>query len=137
MISFNLQRKTFLLLLVLVTIAFLAILFPFFGSVFWAGILALLFAPLQRLLLRWMPRRYNLAALSTVSLILFLVILPIALAGPALGMRWTIYLAWAIPPVLVLFVLMQLLRFGMSPRDASPRGPKTGTPEAVGVDDRA
>jgi predicted PurR-regulated permease PerM len=84
LISFNLQRKTFLLLLVLVTIAFLAILFPFFGSVFWAGILALLFAPLQRLLLRWMPRRYNLAALSTVSLILFLVILPITLIAASL-----------------------------------------------------
>jgi predicted PurR-regulated permease PerM len=84
LISFNLQRKTFLLLLVLVTIAFLAILFPFFGSVFWAGILALLFAPLQRILLRWMPRRYNLAALATVSIILFLVILPITLIAGSL-----------------------------------------------------
>ena len=30
-----------------------------------------------------------------------LLILPLALAGPALGMNWTIYLAYLIPPVLV------------------------------------
>jgi len=88
-ISFNLQRKTFLLLLVLVTIAFLAILFPFFGSVFWAGVLAMLFAPLQRLLLRWMPKRHNVAALGTVTVILFLVILPITLIAGSLVQQAT------------------------------------------------
>jgi predicted PurR-regulated permease PerM len=80
----NLQRKSFLLLLVLVTVAFLAVLLPFFGSVFWAGILALLFAPLQRQLLKWMPTRHNLAAFATVSIILFLVILPITLIAASL-----------------------------------------------------
>lgn len=39
-----------------------------------------------------------------------LVLLPIALAGPAFGWNWTIYLAWAIPPLLVSFVLLQVLR---------------------------
>ena len=43
--------------------------------------------------------------------ILFL--LPLALAGPALGMNWTIYLAWLIPPVLVVFAVVQVLRFGI------------------------
>ena len=43
--------------------------------------------------------------------ILFL--LPLALAGPALGMSWTIYLAWLIPPVLVVFAVVQVLRFGI------------------------
>ena len=75
----GLQRKTFLLILILVTIAFVAILLPFYGAVFWAGILALLFTPLQRRLLGVMPRRPNLAALCTLSFILFLVILPVTL----------------------------------------------------------
>ena len=43
--------------------------------------------------------------------ILFL--LPLALAGPALGLNWTIYLAWLIPPVLVVFAVSQVLRFGI------------------------
>ena len=54
----DLQRKSFLLLLIVVSVAFLAILFPFFGAVFWGGILALLFAPVQRRLRhRWPKRR--------------------------------------------------------------------------------
>ena len=46
-------------------------------------------------------------------LIAVLLILPLALAGPALGLNWTIYLAYLIPPVLVLFVLFQVLRIGI------------------------
>ena len=39
-----------------------------------------------------------------------LVALPAALIGPALGMAWTLYIAYAIPPALILFVLLQSLR---------------------------
>ncbi|MEG0636905.1 MAG: AI-2E family transporter, partial [Pseudomonas sp.] len=45
------QHKALLLLLALVTIAFIWILLPFYGAVFWAVILGILFAPLQRRLL--------------------------------------------------------------------------------------
>ena len=48
-------------------------------------------------------------------LVAILVVLPLALAGPALGMNWTLYLAWALPPLLALFILLQLLRFGIKP----------------------
>lgn len=50
---------------------------------------------------------------SLGCLILFgaLLMLPLALAGPAFGQRWTVYLAYAIPPALVLFALLQVLRF--------------------------
>ena len=74
-----LQRKFFLLLLVLVTVGLLAILLPYYGAIFWAGILALLFAPLNRRMLAWMPNRPNIASLITVAVILVLVILPISL----------------------------------------------------------
>jgi len=42
-----------------------------------------------------------------------LLILPLALAGPALGAGWTIYLAYFIPPMLFVFAVLQLLRFGI------------------------
>ena len=70
------QSKAFLLLLIIVTLAFGAILWQFHGAVFWGVILAILFAPLHRKLLRRMPRRTNLAALCTLGLCLVVVILP-------------------------------------------------------------
>ncbi|WP_406697231.1 Gfo/Idh/MocA family oxidoreductase [Singulisphaera sp. Ch08] len=47
-----------------------------------------------------------------------MVALPAALAGPALGWNWTLYIAYAIPPLLVLFMLMQSLRFAV--RESKP-----------------
>jgi myo-inositol 2-dehydrogenase/D-chiro-inositol 1-dehydrogenase len=44
-----------------------------------------------------------------------LAVLPLALAGPALGFNWTIYIAYLILPVLILFSAVQLLRFGIKP----------------------
>ena len=76
MTSSTVQNKAFLLLLILVTIAFGAILWEFHGAVFWGVILAVLFAPMHRKLLRRMPKRRNLAALCTLGLCLVVVILP-------------------------------------------------------------
>lgn len=76
MTSSTLQNKAFLLLLILVTLAFGAILWEFHGAVFWGIILAILFAPLHRKLLQRMPGRHNLAALCTLGLCLIVVILP-------------------------------------------------------------
>jgi predicted PurR-regulated permease PerM len=39
------QDRAFLVLLVIVTLAFAWILWPFYGAIFWATILAILFAP--------------------------------------------------------------------------------------------
>jgi predicted dehydrogenase len=47
-----------------------------------------------------------------------MLVLPLALAGPPLGVGWTIYIAYAIPPLLVLFVILQTLRFAV--RKAEP-----------------
>ena len=74
----TLQDKTFLLLLVLVTVAFGAILWQFHGAVFWGMVLAILFAPLHRKILRRLRPRTNLAALVTLGLCLVIVILPVA-----------------------------------------------------------
>lgn len=80
----DLHRKIFLGLLLGVSLAFLAILWPFYGAVFWGAILALLFMPLHRRLLARMPRRHNLAALATLSVCLLIVILPVALISASL-----------------------------------------------------
>lgn len=84
MTKLTLQRKFFILLLVLVTIALLAILLPYYGAIFWASVLALLFAPLFRWLLARMPKRRNISALITLAVILVLVILPISLITSSL-----------------------------------------------------
>jgi len=49
-----------------------------------------------------------------------LFVLPIALAGPALGMNWTLYLAYAILPILILFALLQFLRFAANDQPPPP-----------------
>ncbi|TJZ74295.1 AI-2E family transporter [Chitiniphilus eburneus] len=80
----ELQQKTFLLLLLLVTLAFGWILLPFYGAIFWGATLALLFHPLhRRLLALWGPRP-NQAALATTLTCLVLVIIPIGLLSGAL-----------------------------------------------------
>ncbi|MDR3396551.1 MAG: AI-2E family transporter [Pandoraea sp.] len=73
------QRKFFHLMLFVVTIVFGWILFPLFGAVFWGTILAVLFQPVQRRILLRMRGRPNLAALTTLALILLIVILPLTL----------------------------------------------------------
>ncbi|HWE38749.1 MAG TPA: hypothetical protein VG406_19530 [Isosphaeraceae bacterium] len=60
-------------------------------------------------------------SLGCLILIGALLVLPLALAGPAFGARWTIYIAYAIPPLLVLFALLQLLRFAARGSDAAAR----------------
>lgn len=84
--------KPFLVLLVAVSLAFAWILWPFYGAVFWATILAILFAPLYVRLANAMRQRCTLAALSTVLIIFFIVILPAALiAGMLLQEGFQVY----------------------------------------------
>jgi myo-inositol 2-dehydrogenase/D-chiro-inositol 1-dehydrogenase len=49
-----------------------------------------------------------------------LLIIPLALAGPPLGFNWTIYLAYLIPPLLVLFIILQTLRFAVRKSELPP-----------------
>lgn len=73
----RLETRTFLLFLIIVSCSFLWILKPFFGAIFWACAIAIVFFPVQqRLLNRW-PNRPNLAALATLLLCIVVVILPV------------------------------------------------------------
>ncbi|MGZ8260290.1 MAG: AI-2E family transporter [Caldimonas sp.] len=74
----------FLVLLVVVTLAFAWVVWPFYGAVFWGAVLALLFQPLYLKLLARMRGRSNLAALATLGIILVIVVLPMAVVGVSL-----------------------------------------------------
>jgi AI-2E family transporter len=80
----RLEDNTLLLLVVVVSLVFAWILWPFFGAVLWAAVLAIVFAPLHGRLLRSMPKQGNLAALIIVLIILALVILPLTVTAAAL-----------------------------------------------------
>jgi predicted PurR-regulated permease PerM len=64
-------------LLVLVSIAFIWILLPFYGAVFWAVILGIVFAPMQRRLQLKFGWQRNLTSLCTLSICLVIAILPV------------------------------------------------------------
>lgn len=74
----------FLVVLAAISIAFAAILWPYFTAILWAVIVAILFEPSYRRLLGFIPGRRNSAALLTLLLILTLVILPAVLLAAAL-----------------------------------------------------
>lgn len=76
MFNSSLEHKTFLLLLVAVSVAFGWVLLPFSGAVFWAAVLAILFAPLQRRLYRRFHSRSNLSALLTLTVCVLLAVVP-------------------------------------------------------------
>ncbi len=82
--SSRLEDRSFLLLLTLVTLAFLWVLWPYYGAVFWGSVLAILFNALFIRLLRKMPQKRTLAAFVTLSIILVLVILPVGLISALL-----------------------------------------------------
>ena len=73
----HLHNKTLLVLLILVSIAFIWILLPYYGAVFWAIILGIVFAPLQRRLnqrFKW-PR--NVTSLITLGTAMLIAVLPV------------------------------------------------------------
>lgn len=74
-------NKTFVVLVVLVTLAFGVILWPFWVPVFWATVLAIVFSPVNRRIQHAIEDRRSLAAICTVLLIVFMVLLPSAVVG--------------------------------------------------------
>ena len=80
----NLHRISFYLLLLAVSVAMCFVLAPFFSTVLWGAILALIFQPAQRWLVVRFGRRRNLAALTTLLLCIVVVILPATLVAGTL-----------------------------------------------------
>ena len=79
------EDKSLLVLILAATLALGWILLPFYGAVLWGVVLAIVFAPLYRLLVRTTGQRRSLAALCTVGIIVLMVILPLTLLGTSLA----------------------------------------------------
>ncbi|HLD67127.1 MAG TPA: AI-2E family transporter [Pseudomonas sp.] len=77
MVDSSLEKKCFLLLLAAVSVAFIWLLLPYYGALFWAVILGILFSPLQRYLARRFELSRNLTALATLLICLLIAILPV------------------------------------------------------------
>ena len=75
----GLEDRSFLLLVIAVSLAFAWILWPYSGAVLWATVLAIVFAPMYRRLSRSMRQKRTLAALATLLVIVLIVILPLTL----------------------------------------------------------
>lgn len=73
------ENNAFLALLVAVSLAFVWILLPFSGAVFWGAVIAIVFMPVYTALLRRWKQRRTLAALATLSIIVLMVVLPLTL----------------------------------------------------------
>ena len=80
----RLEDKAFLILIVAVSLAFAWILTSFYGAILWGVVIAMMFAPLYRRLLRKMPERPTVASLIMLLAILLIVILPLTLIAAAL-----------------------------------------------------
>ncbi|WP_127346504.1 AI-2E family transporter [Pseudidiomarina mangrovi] len=79
----QLERRAFLLFLAAVSVAFGAILWPFWGAIFWACAIVVIFAPLQQRLHQRLPKYPNTVALLTLLLCMIVVIVPVAFIGSA------------------------------------------------------
>ncbi len=79
------QEVSFIVLVVLVTIAFVFLLLPFYSAVLWAVILAVLFQPLQRWLTARMGGRRTRAAAISLLVCLCIVVIPATLIFGALA----------------------------------------------------
>lgn len=72
----TIQRASFYVLLLIITIAFVWLFIPYYTAVLWAVILVILFFPVHKRLERWLGDRPTGAALLTLLLCICLVILP-------------------------------------------------------------
>lgn len=72
----RLERRAFLTLLLLVSVLFLFLLKPFFGAIFWAVAIAVIFAPIQHWLVRRWGHKPNRIAATTLCLCIVLLIMP-------------------------------------------------------------
>ncbi len=71
----SIEYKSFIGLLVLVSIGFAGLLFPFFGIIFWSIAIAILFAKVQNFFIKKTGGK-NMAALITLSICIVIVVLP-------------------------------------------------------------
>ncbi|WP_237067783.1 AI-2E family transporter [Microbulbifer guangxiensis] len=73
----KLEQRSFIIALLLVSLAFTLLLKPFFTPIFWACAITVIFYPVYRLLMQRFPKWPNLMALLTLVLCVVLVVIPV------------------------------------------------------------
>ena len=73
----KLETRTFLAMLVGVSLAFILLMKPFFGPIFWAVAIALIFHPVREYLARRLGDRPNTIALLTLLICMVIVVIPV------------------------------------------------------------
>ncbi|MDN5843219.1 MAG: AI-2E family transporter [Alcaligenaceae bacterium] len=81
----TLHFRSFLLLLIAVSIAFISVLLPFYAAIFWGVVLAVIFSPVHRRLRELVGERRNLASFMTVAVVILIVIIPVIFIAGALA----------------------------------------------------
>jgi len=71
------EKRIFVWVLAAVSIAFLLVMMPFAAPLLWACVLAVLFHPINKKLLRYFPGRENLTTLATLLIAILVVVLPV------------------------------------------------------------
>jgi predicted PurR-regulated permease PerM len=79
------QSAFFFSLLIAASLAFFAMIAPFFEPILWAATLAIVFKPVQRKITAALPTRENLASLATLFIIIFAVIVPALFLSVSVG----------------------------------------------------
>ncbi len=78
------ENRPFIAFVVIVSLAFAWVVSPFYGSILWAVVAAIIFAPLNRRIAGAIPKWPNLAATITLLAIIAVVILPSAMIATSL-----------------------------------------------------
>ena len=123
----QLEFKSLLFLVGVASVLFFMILWPFFGAVCWAVFIAIVFWPLHQRFLRGSHGRPNMAALASLTVILLIVILPMAMLIASITQEASVFVAKLRSGEIQISVLLQrfidvlpewlraqLQRFGMT-----------------------
>ncbi|WP_158782765.1 AI-2E family transporter [Pantoea sp. BAV 3049] len=84
----GLSKGFFILILFIVTVAFLDILGPYYSSVLWATILAVIFHPMKTKLKQLIKDRNGLASFLTILVICLIVITPLLIVASSMAMEF-------------------------------------------------
>lgn len=84
----GLTKGFFMLILFIVTLAFLDVLRPYYSAVLWAAILAVIFHPMKTKLRIWLGDRNGLATLVTLLAICLIVFTPLAIIASSMAIEF-------------------------------------------------
>jgi predicted PurR-regulated permease PerM len=87
----ELEFKSLLVLVLLASVLFALIIWPFFGAICWAIFIAIVFWPLHQRFLKGSHGKPNMAALASLTIILLIVILPFTMLAASITQEASVF----------------------------------------------